>query len=308
MDTNKKLKVFIQLSGGLGNQMFQYAFAKAIISKTNGELYLDTTLLEKTYLLGKNVTRRKVELDIFHLSRANKSYRPFTINLGYSKLSLRIYEWVNFFYLKKKRIVKIIQNQRISPLDFINKVTGNCYLIGSFQSELYFDDIKSEIVKEFEFKEDLVGENKLTELLIKSTNAVSVHVRRGDYLYSHNVDIHGVCSIDYYARGINYIKSQINDCSFFVFSDDIEWAKHNLNFGDSNNYFIAHNNGPNSYNDMRLMSLCKHNIIANSSFSWWGAWLNQFSDKIVIAPQKWLNDDKYELMERSIVPHSWVKL
>ncbi len=288
--------------------MFQYAVAKAIVSKTDGELYLDTTLLEKSYLLGKNVTRREVELDIFHLSRANKSYRPFTINLGYSKLSLRIYELVNLFYFKKKRIAKIIQNQRISPLDFINKVTGNCYLIGSFQSELYFDDIKSEIVKEFEFKEDLVGENKLTELLIKSTNAVAIHVRRGDYLYSHNVDIHGVCSIDYYAKAIGYIKNQINNCTFFVFSDDIEWTQHNLNFGDSQKYFIVHNNGSNSYNDMRLMSLCKHNIIANSSFSWWGAWLNQNPDKIVIAPQKWFNYQEYNAMAQNIIPKSWIKL
>jgi hypothetical protein len=114
----------------------------------------------------------------------------------------------------------------------------------------------------------------------------------------------GVCSLAYYQKAIEYIKSQVKTPVFYIFSDDIEWVKSNLLL-DKNTVFVGHNKGTESYNDMHLMSLCKHHIIANSSFSWWGAWLNASPNKIVVAPKKWFASNQND---QDLIPRSWVKL
>jgi hypothetical protein len=138
---------------------------------------------------------------------------------------------------------------------------------------------------------------------INTTTSVSIHIRRGDYLSSKFVDgFSNICTIDYYNRSIDKIKSNLDLPVFFVFSDDQEWVKQNIII--KNAFYLNHNIGKNSWQDMYLMSKCKHNIIANSSFSWWGAWLNSNNQKIVIAPKKWWNDFKQD----DVVPETWVRL
>ena len=136
-------------------------------------------------------------------------------------------------------------------------------------------------------------------------NAVSLHVRRGDYLSNpKSKAAHGTCSPEYYRAAIRHMAEVTKQPCFFVFSDDMDWVRQHLQI-DYECQYIEHNSGTESYNDMRLMSLCRHHIIANSSFSWWGAWLNQRTDKIVIAPQQWFMNDN---VTQDLYPQGWVKL
>jgi hypothetical protein len=140
---------------------------------------------------------------------------------------------------------------------------------------------------------------------ISKVNAVSLHVRRGDYVQNAKTNAnHGVCSLDYYRAAIQNILERVEAPSFFIFSDDIPWVKEHLVL-DIPCRYVDHNQGVESYNDMRLMSLCRHHIIANSSFSWWGAWLNPDPQKIVIAPQKWFANDN---IVDDLFPPEWVTM
>jgi hypothetical protein len=176
------------------------------------------------------------------------------------------------------------------------------YLNGYWQSEYYFEPIKGILRKEFTLKEVLIGQNAELAERIKNSNSVSLHIRRGDYVDNKEVsEFHGTCSPEYYKKAIEFLKAK-GDLEVFVFSDDIQWAKENLRADKIN--FVAQNNP--GYIDMNLMALCKHNIIANSSFSWWAAWLNQSPSKIVIAPQKWFADPGRQTPD--IYPKNWIKI
>ena len=150
------------------------------------------------------------------------------------------------------------------------------------------------------------AQNQKIDEEVRGTNSIALHVRRGDYVSNPITNrIHGTCSIAYYNEAVETIARKISGPHFFVFTDDFVWAKENLKFDFPITY--ATGNGPeNSYEDLRLMSLCKHNIVANSSFSWWGAWLNQNPAKIIIAPTHWF--DRYAADTRDLLPESWVKL
>lgn len=139
---------------------------------------------------------------------------------------------------------------------------------------------------------------------IKDQITVSVHIRRGDYLQGNNLNYHGICGMDYYQNAIEYLQKKEKNLTFVFFSDDIERVKENFAMGSA--YFVDRNVGKDAWQDMQLMSLCKHNIIANSSFSWRGAWLNANPEKIVIAPKHWFANP--ELTDQDIVPESWIRL
>ena len=177
------------------------------------------------------------------------------------------------------------------------------YYIGYWQSEKFFKDISDEIRKDFSFPKFTSEKNLEILKLIKSYNSVSIHIRRGDYL--QNRGFNGLAPLEYYQKAIEYIKNKIENPHFFIFSNDIEWCRKNLSI--ENSYYIDWNRGEESYRDMQLMSLCKHNIIPNSTFSWWGAWLNKNPNKIVIAPEKWFNDC-VNIDYSNIVPETWIKI
>ena len=141
--------------------------------------------------------------------------------------------------------------------------------------------------------------------MISQTNSVSLHIRRGDYVSNQKTNqTHGTCDLDYYQRCITEIEKEVENPYFFVFSDEIEWVKENLKINHPAEY-VDQNTGDKSYEDMRLMSQCKHNVIANSSFSWWGAWLNSYPDKIVFAPKRWFASDKHNT--KDLIPEGWKK-
>ena len=148
--------------------------------------------------------------------------------------------------------------------------------------------------------------SRLDTLPILAVNSVSIHVRRGDYLTNPvTFQTHGLCDIDYYKKAIDEILDLVDKPHFFIFSDDQSWAKSNIIFGAPTDY-VMHNNSLKNYEDLRLMSYCRHHIIANSSFSWWGAWLGNNPEKIVIAPKKWFNDPKIDTTD--LIPDTWLRL
>jgi hypothetical protein len=183
---------------------------------------------------------------------------------------------------------------------------GDAYLEGYWQSERYFSDIQEVIRSEFAFLSEPDAENERIGKEIQDTNAVSIHVRRGDYVSNPETNrVHGVCSLDYYIQAVRQIVERVKEPHFFVFSDDPPWVKANL-FLDHRVTYVTHNFGDKSYEDLRLMSSCRHHIIANSSFSWWGAWLNPRPDKIVVAPERWFNNSNADT--RDLFPAGWVRM
>ncbi len=279
--------------------MFQYAAARALSLRLDKALKVDTSDFSEYKL------HQGFELDrLFNVSVEIASVSDLKLILGWQKnrLMRRIFRRPQ---LKQFRHRNYVVEPYFNYWDGINQLKGNIYLEGYWQSEKYFMGFSDEIRANFTFKLPLSIKNNEISTHISQVNAVSLHVRRGDYANSPKTTAtHGLCSLDYYRAAIDYVTAHVIQPHFFVFSDDIAWVKANLNI-DSSVFFIDHNTNQESYNDMRLMSLCKHNIIANSSFSWWGAWLNQNTEKIVIAPKQWFSKPTDA---SDLIPAGWIRL
>lgn len=176
------------------------------------------------------------------------------------------------------------------------------YIEGYWQCELYFSDIREKILETYRFPDFDKSQRRWIES-IQSTCSVSVHIRRGDYLkYPY---LQNICTLDYYKKAMQYFRDKFqNNVMFYIFTNDFPWAEQY--FTEKDCCFVKGNIGKDSFRDMQLMSLCRHHIIANSSFSWWGAWLNQNPDKMVIAPKKWVNNTPEN--EIDIIPDNWLKI
>jgi hypothetical protein len=294
--------IVISLHGGLGNQMFQYAFGRSIALKHNTNLLFDLSNFNNKK---KNTTRRKLELEIFDLSAREatdyeiKSNKPLfwrLLNTLKYRLGFKRVQSSNYFFEN---------GLNFNPA--INKISNKCYISGYWQSYKYFQNIENIIKDNFRFPILEDAKNKKIIKEIQSSNSVSIHLRRGDFLNVNTHSIHGTCSLEYYQGAISYIENKITNPIFFIFSDDIEWVKSNFNF-EAQIHFVYGNIGNKSYIDMQLMSQCKHNIIANSSFSWWGAWLNQNYEKIVLAPNRWFASDHLQRQSQNIIPENWIRL
>jgi len=277
--------IISKLQGGLGNQMFQYAAGFALAKKLKTSLKLDLSYYRQDFIKTGD-TKRVYELDCFRL-------RSSII----SKLEGKIYPFLS----QHKILFTYYQEQGLKYDQNLLKQTGNLYLKGFWPSEKYFSWFRNDIKKEFKFK--VIIKSGFAEKINKS-NSVSIHVRRSDYLTNKNANkYHGICSLDYYNSAIKLISSKIKDTHFFIFSDDLDWCRQNIKAPQCT--FIETIKGKD-WMDMQLMSLCKHNVIANSTFSWWGAWLNESPEKIVIAPEKWFNDSSIDSSD--LIPTQWTKL
>jgi Glycosyl transferase family 11 len=291
--------VITNLIGGLGNQMFQYAVGRAVSLDRSTPFKVDISSFANYGL------HQGFELQhIFNCAVEIASEEDVRSILGWQFFPIikRIVSRPNMIAFRRKAFV-------IEPhfhyWSEINSLPSNDYLVGYWQSEKYFADVATKIREDFTFKLPLNQLNSELAKQLSQKNAVSLHVRRGDYVNNKkNAVTYQFCSLDYYQAAILQIASQVESPYFYIFSDDIAWVKENLNIEFSHQY-IDHNHGTESYNDMRLMSLCKHNIIANSSFSWWGAWLNPSPDKIVVAPKFWFAN---ETNTQDLIPQSWIRL
>lgn len=289
--------IIVKLMGGLGNQMFQYAAAKALALNHNVNVLVDTSYLNSD--TKGQYTQRKFELDIFteKIIIAEKNYLK---NFEKVKKSRFYREMQRRFPALFKYLYAVESGSKY--MESFNKFPANTYLEGFWQSEKYFSNYSNEIRSVFNFVNKIPNELKPLLNQIKSNNSVSLHIRRGDYvaLKSAN-DFHGLPTIEYYKTALNNISQKTGTVELFVFSDDISWCKKNINFS-TNTHFVNHNF--EAYWDMFLMSQCKNNIIANSSFSWWAAWLNANTGKMVIMPQYWFKNIKSTDID--IVANNWL--
>lgn len=288
--------IYVKISGGLGNQLFQYAFGQY----TAGILNTEVKYFSQTQIENKNFTKRELDIQKFGLPiNFEDNFEEsiyFKFNKSLRKIERKLIQKFPNFNKKHK-----IQSVNIHSLD--DDLRDNCYYDGYWQHQEYPNYISS-LLKE-KIKLSIDSQNKLNDLIfqIENTNSVSIHIRRGDYMnIAANAKIFHICDMDYYNRAIQLIENKVDNPVFFIFTEDKEWAKQN--FKGNNFNFIE---GNSAIEDMLLMSKCKNQIIANSTFSWWAAWLNNNESKIVIAPQDWyvnfLKDNvKY------FIPGDWVKL
>ena len=279
--------------------MFQYAAGRSLSLSLGSALKLDTREFSG-YKLHQGFELAR----LFDCQAEIASEYDLRFVLGWqtAKLAQRLLKRPS---LKNFRYKSYIVEPHFNYWDGLNNLKDDIYLDGYWQSEKYFHEYANQIREYFTFRLPFSNKNAEIAERIAKANAVSLHVRRGDYANSPKTTAtHGLCSLDYYRVAIDYVIAHVIQPHFFIFSDDIAWVKANLNIGSSA-FFIDHNANQESYNDMRLMSLCKHNIIANSSFSWWGAWLNQNAEKIVIAPKQWFSKSTDT---SDLIPAGWVRL
>lgn len=280
----------MKLSGGLGNQLFQYATGRRLSHALNTKLKLDIRSYPDSY-------GRKYYLDCFNVNAQladENDLRFFEYGFGQkflNRLPLNIFS-------------KIVKEKSLSFEKKILDLSDGKYLDGYWQSEKYFKDIESIIRKDITLKPEFSINNSDIFNLISHTNSVSLHVRRADYAQNKKTNsVHGTCSKEYYEKAINKF-SKIENLNIFIFSDDIAWAKQNIQPRFAHHY-VDHG-AEKGYIDLVLMSHCQHHIIANSTFSWWGAWLNDNPNKIVIAPNPWFRDKTRN--DKDIIPVDWIKL
>jgi len=289
--------IVIKLIGGLGNQMFQYACAKAIALEHQFELGIDNSAF-KEYKVHKYL------LNKFNISGNIINEKNIKIVNNISEIRKKILNFIN-----KQNNRKYYSRFVEKKFDFdknISKITDNTFMEGYFQSEKYFKKYAENIKKDFSLNYISNKTLEIAGLIINTSCSVSLHIRRGDYVSNPDAsNFHGLASLDYYYRSIEYIVLRNSNLVVFVFSDDLEWVKKNLKLKYKVKY-VSHNDDENAQEDLYLMSLCKHNIIANSTFSWWGAWLNSNKEKIVIAPKEWFKNK--EMNVKDLIPEEWICL
>lgn len=280
------------LTGGLGNQMFEYATAKALALKLNKELNLDLYALQKKT---KGI-KRDFELDIFDIDlKISSSWK--------TKLLVKLFPFVEqnrTFFGKTFNYFR--DYSAIVYLPKFQELEGNVILHGHFQNEKYFKQYETIIRKEFTFKHPLKEQNLQIAQQMEKSNSVAIHIRRGDYVTDSNF---ALCTKEYYQEAMDSIRKEVENPVFFIFSQDFDWINENLTFDKEEVHFIDWNKGKDSYIDMQLMSLCKHNIIANSSFSWWAAWLNKNPEKRIFAPARWFRKEERNEDLKDFYPQGW---
>lgn len=285
-----------QLMGGIGNQMFQYAAARALSVKRGMPFKVH---FEDPY---KDVVRT-YNLDIFQLKIEHANIKELKAIRPSTGLKRKVHQLFRFH--EKKHFIAERQYFVYDPSLF--SAPANSYLYGFWQTPKYFLDIEAIIREDFKFKDPAIGANKvLLNRIVHDANAVSLHIRRGDYVHVEKTSkLHGICSMEYYQAAAAYIAERITNPVFYIFSDDMNWVKSEFSIPYPV-IFADINDDATNFEDLRLMSHCKHHIIANSSFSWWGAWLNNNATKIVIAPKKWANVDGLDTND--LIPDRWIRI
>lgn len=286
--------VIVKLMGGLGNQMFQYAAARSLSG--DKKILIDSSFLEENQKEDDFFTSRPYELGIFkflHVKLVNNLVVHFLLKTV--KKSIRSFSII-------RRTVYITDENINSK----GKTWGIKYLDGYFQKPLYFENIREVILDEFTFPVIPEGLRNVCDQIQSSNDSIGIHIRRGDYLKAVNQKVHGILPTSYYIKATELIKTRINNPQYFVFSDDPDWCRNNLSFLGKD-YHLNVGDYP-AWTDMFLMSQCKHQIIANSSFSWWAAWLNRYNKKIIVTPKQWFLGQLKENDAEALIPPEWIKI
>lgn len=297
--------IIVRLMGGMGNQMFQYAFGRYLAEKNKTSLKLDKMLLEDRTPRADAIFR-DYDLDIFNLEPDFAVPKEVWEYCGEpsSNPLVKVKNRINKTFGTKKLVVQ--ENNYVTD-EYLNLPDEVC-TVGRWQSEKFFRPIENIIRKEFSFKNPLDGKAQEMADLIQSTNAVCLNVRRADYItHAQYSKALGFVGLEYYNKAIERLKQEVgDDLHIFIFSDDIEWCSENLKF-DVPTTLVDHSyKGPKFQYYLNLMTQCKHFIIPNSTFGWWAAWLCDYKDKVVIAPEVWSADGSY--MDKEIVPEDWLRV
>lgn len=296
--------ITIVLFGGLGNQMFQYAAGRALAIRLNTEIRIDLSLF-------------------YQKTKSKRTYRPYALSVFEEQGNCSHRKSSSFFirlFYKLQKFPKLLRFARLfirgvifrdgHPLNFnsaICELKNNVILMGYFQNELYFKENEKLIRQSFQFPLLPMGELRTIGQQICSCESISIHVRRGDYITNAKAaNNFASLSMEYYEWAMNYIEAKVKNPHYFLFSDDQDWVKANFILVKEK-MTIVNLSGYSDYRDMQLMSMCKHNITANSSFSWWGAWLNSNPDKIVIAPNEWFRKTEINETIKDHIPQSWIQ-
>jgi hypothetical protein len=300
-------EVIVRIKAGLGNQLFQYATARRLAINENREIYFDLSFYNDDkfngiYRLDKYNIDYKIASSEIVAKLKNKQNTPLFYRLP-NKINIanpynKITHW------KQKQLNQYLQGKL--------KVPKSIYLDDWFARPYNFGNIREVLLSEI-VPNALSEASKNWQDEIENTNSVSIHIRRGDFV--SNPHFHNL-PVSHYINAINYIKARVHSPSFFVFTDDLEFVKNELSHLDNICFVDSNNQKQNSYStygdleDLYLMSKCKHNIIANSTFSWWGAWLNNNPKKIVIAPKAWFNNKEAQVIynKGNLVPAEWIKM
>lgn len=275
----------IKMKGGLGNQMFIYA------------LYIS---------MRRHFSDVRIDLSDmvhYHVHHGYEMHRVFGLPQTEFVMNQKLKKVVEFLFFKT--ILERKQGGRLEPY-FGKHSWPLIYYKGFYQNERYFADCKDEVRRAFTF--DLKQANEQSRLMAQAieqdAHAVSLHVRRGDYLLpKHWANSGSVCSLSYYRRAVEEMKRRDPKAHFYVFSDGMDWVRENIDL-PADTLFVTHNQGTDSWQDMMLMTHCRHNIVCNSTFSWWGAWLNTHEGKIVICPDHWSVTEQAS----HFVPESWIQI
>lgn len=285
--------IIITIEGGLGNQMFQYALGKALATKNNCELKLDLSCLMED-------PKRDYALDCFNVDEAFASKKEVSdIKYGksvFSKIWTRLTD--------KNR--NLIREKELHKFDSSVLDTGNQKILKGYWQHLDYVNFAKEIIsKHFIFDKDFNNKTKDQLADIDSTESVSVHIRRGDFVYDPEIaQVHGNCELEYFKTAIEYIREHVKDPSFYIFTDDPDWADEHFR-AEKNCSIVRGNQEAHPGFDLLLMSGCKHNIISNSSYSWWGAYLNRNKDKVIVAPKRWYSNG---VDTEGFIPRAWIRL
>jgi Glycosyl transferase family 11 len=280
--------ITVRLQGGLGNQMFQYAVGRVLSLKNNDELFLEQSFNQHKVF---GITTRQYALDSFriHATLLDENIKhkvSGVIKRVLNKIGILVRGFERGFFFDKN----------------ITQLQGDLYLDGYWQSYKYFSGYEDEIKNDFTL--DVIPEHIQTlSTKILSQQSVCIHVRRGDYVGNKK---HEVVSSDYYKKAMEIIKTKMSIDTVYVFSDDIDWCKKNLSFDHDTVFVDDQYAGDNGEYHIFLMSQCKGFIIPNSTFSWWGAWLSQRTDKVVIAPSVWRNDISVTIDD--LLPKEWIRI
>jgi hypothetical protein len=291
--------IIVQLKGGLGNQLFQYAAGRRIAKVNNFSLKLDLSWFkdqpDRLYSLNHFATIK----DVASPAEVATLTDPFWLRLKEYLLNK-----INLSGTDGKRTMILERSLDFDPN--ILQISKSVYLKGYWQSEKYFKDIEEIIRKEFTVTTAPSPDNIKIANKIRSTEAICIHVRRGDYVSDPKANqLIGLCPLDYYYKSIDYILSKVDKPHFFIFSDDPDWTQQHIKI-DAPITYVCNNSSDKNYEDLRLMRYCRHFIIANSSFSWWGAWLSPNVQKIVIAPAQWFRGEQYNDEDR--LPKEWIRI
>lgn len=300
--------IIVRISGGLGNQMFQYAFGRALAERNQAELLLDLSGLAAK----ENEEQRHFSLGIFEAKckiATKEDFRKLGITdpedqtlCGRAK---RYLERAGESFLPLQKRKAIIEHDFLFDAD-VASMGDNHYFSGIWQSEKYFSAIKNELKNDFVLKEKNTDATVDAKKMSADKSLVCLNVRRTDYVTNEKIAGKiGFIGKKYYENAVALMRKKVPDAKFLVFSDDIEWCKKNLDF-IPNVFFVSHAGDENAFaKDFHMMSLCSHFIVANSTFSWWAAWLSKNENKTIIAPKKWFASG---LSDRDLVPKNWIRV